>query len=155
MGLRCGVVWCGHFAPKWVGVRGPKGEFSPQPEYPWGELSPQPEYQMFTKMTQREWLDMNIFQILPKGSGSKWKSNGQQEYVWAAHPYWLGQKEGLLLLSPTSVWFGIGKWCHIPSVDFIGTGAITIAPVPVQKHWISSTQNNLGYFVIKQLSTRC
>ena len=46
-----GLAWNGttlsekfssHFAPKRVGVRGLRGEFSPQPEYPRGEFSPQP-----------------------------------------------------------------------------------------------------------------
>ena len=32
-------------------------------------------------MTQRKWLDIKISQISPKESGSKWKSNTQQEYV--------------------------------------------------------------------------
>ena len=78
------------FAPKQVAVRVPWGEFSPQPEYLQVEFLPQPEYpqvefllqseyQFFTKMTQRQWLDMKIS---PKECGSKGKSNTQQDYVW-------------------------------------------------------------------------
>ena len=51
-----------HFAPKRVGVRGLLGEFSPQPEYLRGEFQRQLEYQIFTKMTQKEWLNMKISQ---------------------------------------------------------------------------------------------
>ena len=32
------VCYKRHFAPKRVGVRGPRGEFSPQPKYPRGEF---------------------------------------------------------------------------------------------------------------------
>ena len=48
-----GWGWGGHFAPKRVGVRGPWGELSPQPEYLRGEFYPQPEYQIFTKWPQK------------------------------------------------------------------------------------------------------
>ena len=56
------MAWRGKngLGPKQVGVRGPRGEFSPQPEYPRGEFQPQPEYQIFTKMAQKEWLNMKI-----------------------------------------------------------------------------------------------
>ena len=40
------------------------------------------EYQIFTKVTQKEWLNLKISQILPKESGSKRKNDTQQEYVW-------------------------------------------------------------------------
>ena len=55
--------------------------FSPQPESR-GEFKPQPEYQIFTKMTQKEWLNTKISQMLPQESGSKRKIDTQQEYVW-------------------------------------------------------------------------
>ena len=47
-----------------------------------GGYHPRGQFQIFTKMARREWLDMKIEQISPQESGSKWKSNTQQEYVW-------------------------------------------------------------------------
>ena len=72
----------GHFTPKRVGVRGPRSEFSPQPVYPRNEFYPNLSIQIFTKMTQKEWLNMKTSQILPKESGSKRKNDTQQEFVW-------------------------------------------------------------------------
>ena len=69
------LPWClqfdHYFAPKRVGVRGPQGEFLPQPQY-----------HIFTKMTPKEWLNTKISKVLSKKSGSKRKNDTQQEYVW-------------------------------------------------------------------------
>ena len=80
------VWWLQGFVPKRVGVRGPRGEFPPQPEYLQGEFLPNRSVrgvkfypnQSITfshKWPKREWLDMKISQISPKENGSKWKSD--------------------------------------------------------------------------------
>ena len=74
-------------APKRVGVRGPRGEFSPQPEYPRGEFSPQPEYQIFTKITPKEWLHLKISQILPHQNVKKKKKKSAYLFISTRYAY--------------------------------------------------------------------
>ena len=98
----------GHFPPKRVRVRGPRGEFSPQPDYRRSEFWPQPECRIFIKITQKEWRNMKMLQILPKESA--YPTRGCSEKG--------GLKDGTSLLTLTDgVLIKLYAWTIVLEID--------------------------------------